>query len=158
MSIYKKLERISDEQGKELLVKLYLLDCCEKCVSFRSSGKLKKNLVVARRFLKGYATNKEIHQAEWELEGEAFGAEYYSDSESEFLFRCDNAIKLDLVRVRLRFRLSNRESRSFLTKMAYFIDSVFSYVEYTPNGIPGREYEQFMCSNLFVRNFGRVNA
>ncbi len=158
MNIYEELERISKQEGKEPLVKRYLLDCCEKYIDFRSSGELEKNLEVARKYLKGHATQKQIHRAEWELEGEAFGVSYYLDDESQFFYKCDHEIKSDLVKVRIKFGLSNKESRCFLEKMAYFIDSVFVYVEYSPNGIPRKEFEQFMCSKLFIRYFGGVNA
>ncbi|MDF1780155.1 MAG: hypothetical protein P1U67_02550 [Alcanivoracaceae bacterium] len=158
MNLFEELERISGQGGKELLIKRYLLDCIEKYVLFRSSGILEKNLRVARLFLKGYATEQQIHHAEWELEGEAFGAEYYSDIESSFSFRCNNEIRSDLVKVRLKLRLSNKESRSYLTDMAYFIDGVFSYVECTANGIPGRQYERFMCQALFTKYFGGANG
>jgi hypothetical protein len=78
MKIINKLQEVSKVGNNHLLVKLYLLDCCKKLIRFRSSGCLSKNLKVGRGFLRGYKTKKQIHKAEWELEGEAFAVEYYS--------------------------------------------------------------------------------
>ncbi len=154
MDLVKKLKKLSEDSNKEKLVKLYLLDCCEKLVRFRTSGCLSTNLIVARRFLKGSATQIQVHRAEWELEGEAFGVELYSKTGARAYFRSDKNIKSDLLRVRISKGLSNQESRKYLEGMAYFIDRVFCHIEYTPNWFFTDDCEEYLCSKLFLRYFG----
>lgn len=154
MNITSKLKKISENPNKEKLVKRYLLDCCEKLVRFRSSGCVSKNLSVARKFLDGYATQKQVHQAEWEIEAEAFGLQYYSQKDAHFYFKADRYIRLDLVKVRISKGLTNPESRKYLEEMAYFIDRVFCHVEYTSNWLFRDSCEQFMCPKLYSRYFG----
>ncbi|MBQ4864790.1 hypothetical protein J8L98_24195 [Pseudoalteromonas sp. MMG013] len=154
MNLAKKLKKISEKPSSEILVKRYLLDCCEKLRRFRSSDCLAKNLLVARKFLRGVATQKQIHQAEWEIEAEAFGAEYFSEKGARVYFRVDKNISADLIKVRISKGLSNRGSRQHLVEMAYFIDRVFCHVEYSSNWLFTEECEQFMCPKLFVKYFG----
>lgn len=153
MNINKELQKISENPSKEKLVKRYLLDCCEKLIRFRSSGCLSKNLLTARKYLKGYANQKQIHQAEWELECEAFGVEYYSEKGVRVYFRVNEHISSDLVKVRISKGLTNKESRKHLEEMAYFIDRVFCHIEYTSNWLFSDECAQFMCPRLFSKYF-----
>lgn len=60
------------------MVKRYLLACCDKLSRFRADEAFAKNMEIARRFLKGFATKKQMYRAQWEIEGQAFGAEHYS--------------------------------------------------------------------------------
>ncbi len=154
MSLETKLRKISEKPNCEILVKRYLLDCCEKLARFRSSDSLLRNLLVARKYLRGVATQKQLHQAEWEIEAQAFGAEYFSEKGARVFFRVDKYISADLVKVRISKGLSNRESRQHLIEMAYFIDRVFCHVEYSGNWLFTEDCEQFMCPKLFVRYFG----
>jgi hypothetical protein len=154
MNIAIELKKISDNPNREKLVKCYLLDCCEKLIRFRSNSCLPKNILLARKFLKGFATPMQIHQAEWEQEGEAFGVEYYSLKEMRFYFRANKGVSTDLVKVRISKGLTNKESRRYLENMAYFIDRVFCHIEYTSNWLFTEQCEQFMCPRLYSKYFG----
>jgi hypothetical protein len=154
MNIATKLKRVSDNPNKEKLVKYYLIDCCEKLIRFRSNSRLPKNILIARKFLKGFATQKQIHQAEWEQEGEAFGVEYYSEKGIWFYFRAKKEVSADLVKVRISKGLTNQESRKYLENMAYFIDHVFCHIEYTSNWLFTEQCEQFLCPRLYSKYFG----
>ncbi|WP_325892429.1 hypothetical protein [Grimontia sp. NTOU-MAR1] len=154
MNIKLELEKVSKNPAKQKIVKHYLLDCCAKLVRFRSSGRLPKNLQIAKKFLSGFANQKEIHQAEWELEGEAFGVEYFSQEGKQFYFRARKDISADLVKVRISKGLSNNASRKYLEDMAYFIDRVFSHIECSSNWLFREECEKFMCPKLYKKYFG----
>ncbi len=154
MNLAEELKKKSDKPSKKIIVKRYLLDCCEKLLRFRSSKCLPKNLLVARKFIRGRATEKQIHQAEWEVEAEAFAAEYFSEKGVQVYFRVDANVRADLVKVRVSKGLTNKESRKYLIEMAYFIDRVFCHIEYTPNWLFTEECEKFMCPKLYKRCFG----
>ncbi|MGF1767069.1 hypothetical protein L4D06_06750 [Enterovibrio makurazakiensis] len=154
MNIKLELEKVSKNPAKQKIVKHYLLDCCAKLVRFRSSGRLPKNLQIAKKFLSGFANQKEIHQAEWELEGEAFGVEYFSQEGIQFYFRARKDISADLVKVRISKGLSNNASRKYLEDMAYFIDHVFGHIECSSNWLFREECEQFMCPRIYSKYFG----
>lgn len=155
MNILIKLKKKSENPNSEKLVKYYLLDCCEKLIRFRSSSCLSNNIPLARKFIKGFATQKKIHQAEWEQEGEAFGVEYYSSIEKDtpFYFRAKKEISSDLVKVRISKGLNNKESRKHLSDMAYFIDGVFCHIAFTSNWLFSEQSEQFLCPMLYTKYF-----
>jgi len=155
MNIHEKLELFSKSHKNEMLIKIYLLECCKKYEKYRSKGTLTKGLVIAKRFLRGYVKWKELHDIEWFLEGEAFGLEFYGMGETSYRPKLDKYQRLDLIKVRLSCCLSHRESIVYLTNLAYFIDSVFSYVGNSSNGIPPVKYAQFMCPNIFRKRFGK---
>lgn len=155
MNLTNKLRLISRNKSKEALVKRYLLDCCEKLIRFRSGDCLPKNLKVARNFLRGVATKKQIHQSKWEIEGDAFGTEYYSAKGIRVYFRANKDVKADLIRVRISTGLDNRGSRKYLIEMAYFIDYVFCHIQFSSNWLFEESCEKFMCPRLFKRYFGK---
>ena len=154
MKLVDELRQISQQPNNETLLKRFLLDCCEKLLRFRSSDCLPKNLAIARLYLKGMATQKHIHQAGWEIEGDAFGAEYFSDKDARFYFRTDKNIRADLVQIRISTGLNNVDSRRYLIDMAYFIDRVFCYVEHSSSWLFREECEQFICPKLYQKYFG----
>lgn len=131
------------------------MSCCERLIRYRSGECLPKNLKVAKRFLIGLATKKEMHKAEWEIEGQAFGTEYYSEKGIRFYFRADKNVKSDLLKVRISEGLGNAEARRYLINMAYFIDSAFCYIQFTGNWFIKDNYENFLCPRLFERYFGK---
>ncbi len=155
MNVHEKLVSLSKNRRNEILIKLYLLECCKKYEKFRSKGTLTRGLAIAKRFLRGYAKWNELHDVEWFLEGEAFGLEFYGMGETSYWPKLDKYQRLDLIKVRLSCSLSNRESVGYLTNLAYFIDYVFSYVGNSENRIPPEEYAQFMCPNIFRKYFGK---
>jgi hypothetical protein len=154
MNINKALQNVAENSDKEKLIKLYLLDCCEKLVRFRSRGCLAKNLLIARRFVNGFANYKTINRASWQMEGDAFGTEFFSEAGVQVYFRVNKSISADLLKVRISKGLTNKESRRYLIEMAYFISRVFSHVEYPPNWLFGDKCEQFMCPRLYSKYFG----
>ncbi|MFC3151476.1 hypothetical protein ACFOEK_10600 [Litoribrevibacter euphylliae] len=154
MNVYQHLVNLSASRNNIISIKLYLLDCCAKYQGFRSSSKLSDGLIVAKKYLRNAAKRMDVHDVEWILEAEAFAAEFYSHKDFSIRYKNHENIRKDLARVRLTKRLGNVEARTYLTRMAYFIDSVFSYVEYTSNGIPNQEYEEFFCPVLFNKYFG----
>lgn len=154
MNLTNKLRLINQNKSKEILVKRYLLDCCVKLIRFRSGECLPKNLKVARNFLRGVATKKQIHQSEWEIEGNAFGTEYYSEQGVRVYFRVNKDFKADLVQVRISKGLNNRDSRKYLIEMAYFIDYVFCHIQFSSDWLFEESCDQFMCPRLFERYFG----
>ncbi len=154
MNLNSKLKSISQNKSKEFLVKHYLLDCCERLLRFRSGECLPKNIKIARNFLRGVATKKQIHQSEWEIEGNAFGTEYYFEQGSRVYFRVNKEVKADLVQVRLSKALNKRDSSKLLIEMAYFIDHVFCHIKLSSNWLFAESCEQFLCPRLFKRYFG----
>lgn len=154
MSIIPRLIRLDEQPGKRHLVKRYLLDCCEQLLMFRSGDCLPRNLKVARAFLKGRASAKQMHRAEWEIEGNAFAADHYAQKDSQFFFRADINVKSDLQRVRISTGLNAKLARKHLVDMAYFIDHVFCYVQNSSNWLFEESAEAFMCPRLFRRYFG----
>jgi hypothetical protein len=154
MSIVSKLNTIRLNRSKETLVKRYLLACCYKLLRFRGGSCLPKNLEIAKKFLRRRATQKQMHQAVWEVEGQAFGADHYSEDRVRFYFRADKNIKHDLLQLRISSGLGNVEARKRLIDMAYFIDSVFCHIQFSSNWFIKDEYEAFLCPILFRRFFG----
>lgn len=153
MNKIKKLKKISENPSKEVLVKKYLLRCCVKLIRFRSDGTLAHNLQIAQRFLKGFATDKQMNRAEWNMEGQAFGAEHYSRKGIRFYFRADKEVRRALIKVRISKGLNNNDSRKYLTDMAYFIDSVFCHIAHANNWFFEDKDERFLCPRLFQRYF-----
>jgi hypothetical protein len=153
MNVYEELESLSKDCKNEILIKSYLLGCCKKYERFRSKGTLTKGVVIAKRFLKGYAKWKELHDIEWFLEGEAFGLEFYGMGETSYWPKLSKYDRADLINVRLSCCLTHRESVAYLTNLAYFIDSVIGYVGYSANGVPPKKYAKFMCPVLFKKHF-----
>lgn len=154
MNVLKQLEIIKKDKNKAKLVKRYLLDSCTKLTRFRSGDSFDRNIKVAKSFLKGVATKKQMHQAEWEIEGNAFGTEYYSEAGVRVYFRVNENVRKDLIQVRISTGLNNKESRVYLKEMAYFIDYVFCYIQYPDNWLFEESHEKFLCPRLFKRYFG----
>lgn len=128
MNLLKQLEVIKQDKNKKQLVKRYLLESCTKLSRFRSGEIFDRNIQVAKSFLKGVATKKQMHQAEWEIEGNAFGTDYYSEAGIRVYFRVNENVRKDLIQVRISTGLKNKESKEYLKEMAYFIDQVFCHI------------------------------
>jgi hypothetical protein len=154
MNLLKQLEVIKKDKNKEHLIKRYLLESCSNLSRFRSGESFNKNMKVAKSFLKGVATKKQMHQAEWEIEGDAFGTEYYSEAGVRVYFRVNENVRKDLIQVRISKGLNNKESRGYLKEMAYFIDQVFCYVQWSGDWLFDDGAEKFLCPRLFKRYFG----
>lgn len=101
MNLLKQLEVIKKDKNKEHLVKRYLLESCSKLSRFRSGASFSKNMEIAQKFLNGIATKKQMHQAEWEIEGDAFGTEYYSEAGIRVYFIVNEDVRKDLIKVRI---------------------------------------------------------
>jgi hypothetical protein len=153
MNLLNELKSKSLIEGKELLVKRYLLACCEKLKRFRSGDRLTDNLEIAKKFLTGVANKKQMHRAAWEIEGYAFGTEYYSYRPIRFYFRANKNVRSDLKKVQISKGLRNNEAREYLVEMAYFIDVVFCHVEYSSNWLFKEKDEKFLCPKLYKRYF-----
>lgn len=154
MSILKQLDVIRHDKHKERVVKRYLLESCSKLSRFRSDASFKKNMKIATLFLKGVATKKQMHQAEWEIEGAAFGTEHYSEAGVRVYSRARPNLHKDLIQVRISTGLTNTEARAHLIQMAYFIDHVFCHIHLKENWLFDDEAEKFLCPRLFKRYFG----
>lgn len=154
MNLINKLKIIRENENKEMLVKRYLLECCDKLTRFRSDKCFAKNLKIAKNFLQGTATKKQIHQAEWKIEAHAFRAEFYSEKSAPPYFIADEHIKADLIKIRISKGLSNSDSKKYLIEMAYFIDHVFCHIEHSSNWQFSESDQQFLCPRTFKRYFG----
>jgi len=156
MNLLKRLEVIKKDKNKEHLIKRYLLESCSNLSRFRSGESFNKNMKVAKSFLKGVATKKQMHQAEWEIEGNAFGTEYYSEAGISVYFRVNENVRKDLIQVRISSGLKNKESKVYLKEMAYFIDQVFCYVQWSGDWLFDDAANKFLCPRLFKRYFGDI--
>ena len=67
------------------------------------------------------------------MEAEAFEAEYYSDKNMLEFYWVDENIRNDLVFLKASMTIENKESEIYIIDMAYFINCVFSHIEYTSN-------------------------
>ena len=155
MNIGEKLIKLNENHDKHYLIKLYLLACCEKYAKYRTSGNLSKGLKVAKKYIKGHATWKQIHDCEWLLEGEAFGIEYYESGELHIGVPIDQYMLNDLKKVRVCERLSYKEAIQYLEDLAYFIDAVFCYCSHELNRVPSIKYNKFYNKKLFNRYFNK---
>jgi hypothetical protein len=153
MTIYEKLKLISEDEKKEKLVKYYLLACTEKYVGYRSKGTVSKAIHTAKKCMKGFERWEKLHDLEWLIEAEAFEVDHYIVGVTSYWPRLSAQTKSDLLKIRLRYNLCHRESLLYLRDLAYFIDSVFVYVAFSKNGIPNKQYEQYMCPKLFKHYF-----
>ena len=154
MNVLKQLEVIKKDKNKEHLIKRYLLESCTKLARFRTGESFSRNMKVAKRFLKGVATKKQMHQAEWEIEGDAFGTDYYSEEGVTVYFSVNENLRKDLIQVRISAGLKNKESKVYLKEMAYFIDQVFCYVQWSGDWLFDDTAYKFLCPRLFKRYFG----
>lgn len=154
MNVLKQLEVIKKDKNKEFLIKRYLLENCTKLTRFRSGESFGRNMKVAKSFLKGVTTKKQMHRAEWEIEGDAFGTDYYSEAGARVYFRVNENVRKDLIQVRISKGLKNKESKVYLKEMAYFIDQVFCYVQWSGDWLFSDSANQFLCPRLFKRYFG----
>ena len=154
MNVLKELEVIKKDKNKEYFIKRYLLESCVKLSRFRSGESFSRNMKVARSFLKGVATKKQMHQAEWEIEGNAFSTEYYSEAGTSVYFRVNEDVRKDLIHVRISTGLKNKESKDYLKEMAYFINHAFCFIQYPGNWLFDEGAEKFLCPRLFKRYFG----
>ncbi len=153
MNIYEKLRVLSNNPSKEKKVKLYLLACCERFVPYRSKGNLEKGIRLAKLSLRGHQKRKAINDILWVLEAEAFEVDHYIIGIADWPRLC-NETRIDLVKIRCRYQLKNRESLTHLRDVAYFVDLALRCVIFTDNDIPDEEYNNFMCPILFKRCFG----
>ena len=103
--------------------------------------------------IKGVSTKKQMRQAVWEIEGDAFGAEYYAKAGVRVYFRVNDNVRKDLLQVRIATGLNNKDARKYLISMAYFIDSVFCHIEYPTDWCFTEADEKFLCPRLFKRYF-----
>lgn len=71
-------------------------------------------------------------------------------------FRVDANIRRDLLQVVIAKGLGNIEAREYLVEMAYFIDEVFSYLNYSSSWFFNHTAEKFLCPRLFKRYFHSV--
>ena len=155
MNIGEKLIKLNENNDKHYLIKLYLLMCCKKHAKYRSSGNLTKGLNVAKKYIKGHATWKQIHDYEWLLEGEAFGIGFYESGEFGIKFSIDQYMLNDLKKIRICERLSHKKAIQYLEDLAYFIDAVFCYCSNESNGLPNIDYSQFYNKELYNRYFNK---
>lgn len=154
MNVLERLEIIKKDKNKECLVKRYLLENCLKLSRFRTGESFARNMKIANSFLKGVATKKQMHQAEWEIEGDAFGTDYYSEKGAKVYFRVNEDVRKDLIQIRISTGLKNKESKEYLKEMAYFIDQVFCHIQYSSNWLFDDSANKFLCPRLFKRYFG----
>ena len=154
MNVLKQLEVIKKDKNKEYLIKRYLLESCAKLSRFRSGESFSRNMKVAKSFINGVATKKQMHKAEWEIEGDAFGTDYYSEEGVRVYFRVNENVRKDLIQVRISKGLKNKESKVYLKEMAYFIDQVFCHIHHSSNWLFDDAANQFLCPRLFKRYFG----
>lgn len=153
MTIYEKLKVLSDNPSKEYKVKLYLLACCEKFVLYRSRGNLEIGIKLAKLYSRGYKKRNAINDILWVLEAEAFEVDHYIIGIAEWPRLCIETRK-DLVKIRCRYQMKNKESLIYLRDIAYFVDLALRCVIFTDNDIPDEKYNNFMCPILFNRRFG----
>lgn len=160
MKIIDKLKVISKNKNKEVLVKRYLLDCCEKSIRFRSSRVLPDNLSVARNYLRRRASSDKLFRALWLIEGEAFSTEDFFKPnifliKSKLRFYSEQKhISNDLLRIRISKGLTHLEAQEYLHELAYFIDQAFTCTWRIPEWFFNEKNEKFMCPRLFLRYFG----
>ncbi|KAF7783530.1 hypothetical protein PRUB_a3320 [Pseudoalteromonas rubra] len=96
-----------------------------------------------------------MHQSGWEIEGNAFGTEYYFERGLRAYFKANKHVKSDLIKVRFSTGLNHKESSKHLIDLAYFIDAVFCHVQYSSCWFFKENSEKFMCPRLFERYFGK---
>lgn len=154
MEIHKRLQELNSDGSNLPKIKKYLIDCCSKYAKYRSSGNLEGGIQVAKRFISGRATWRELHRPEWILEGEAFGVEFYIDGPGYFRFHPNKFMLSDLKKIRLGERLSQEDAKKYLLSLSYFIVYVFSYCYRAPRDLPGQSYSKFLCPVLFKERFG----
>ena len=153
MEVYEKIVKLNHDSSNYRQLQRYLLACCASYKKYRSSGDLENGLNVASKYIDGRETWKKLHRYEWELEGEAFGIEYYIDGINYFKYHPDKAMLLDLRKIRIQKRLNQDEALEYLDSLAYFIVYVFSYCYRASNDLPPQKYAQFLCPKLFNRFF-----
>lgn len=153
MNVLKQLAVIKKDKNKEGLIKRYLLESCIKLSRFRHGESFSRNIKVAKRFLKGVSTKKQMHQAVWEVEGEALGVGYYSEQGVSVYFKVNEDVRKDLIQVRISKGLNNKGAREYLKDMAYFIESVFYHIQHSENWLFDDSANKFLCPRLFNRYF-----
>ncbi len=154
MNIYEQLEELSRVDKNVPQVKRYLLACCGKYIKYRSSGNLETGIGVAKRFIAGYASQKQLRDCEWVLEGEAFGVSFYIEPMVEGQFSIDTEMLNDLRKVRISERLTHKEAVEYLELLAYFIDDVICYCLWTSDEFIQSKFRQFLSPQLFKIYFG----
>jgi hypothetical protein len=108
----------------------------------------------AKKYLTGQISWKHFHKAEYIVEGEAFGIEFYKDGVHYFKFHPDKAMLKDLQRIRIQQRMSHKDALQFLESLAYFATYVLSYIYRAPDDLPPENYSKFLCPKLYERYFG----
>ena len=157
MEVYKKLELLNQNNAKKLQIAMYLLACSRKYIKYNSSGYLEQGIKVVKRFLKGHATWKQLHEYEYSLEAESFGVEYYRLGYIFYKIHPDKELKHDLMRVRLGEGLTHEEAKQYLELLLQFIVYVFEYSYRPIKSIKYfKRYEQFLCPVIFKKYFGNL--
>jgi hypothetical protein len=153
MNVIQKLSIINNNPNKKLLVKRYLLACCEKFVPYRSRGNLDNGIKLAKKYLQGHKKEREIRQVLWVIEAEAFEIDHYIVGVNRYWPKLRKETQLDLLKTRLRYHLTNQEALYFLRDVSYFVDYTLACVLFSDNDIPKEEDNRFMCPILFNRYF-----
>ncbi|MGB3621903.1 MAG: hypothetical protein WBA20_11195 [Ketobacter sp.] len=156
MNIYTEVSALNQDEKNRKKIQRYLLSCCKKYEAFRSGRNFKYGLLSASKYIDGRISWKEFHKYEWELEGEAFGIEFYRSRIPYFLFHPDKSMLADLKKIRIQKGMSHIVAIEYLEALAYFIVYVLSYCYRAPGDLPPNEYSKFMCPILFKKYFNNV--
>lgn len=154
MALFAQLEQLKKDPANHKQIKRFLLANCQKLQRFRCNPCLSRNLLIAYQFIENKASEEQMHRAEWEIEGMAFGVEYgICREDKSFALRPDKYISRDLRMIRISTGLDNRSARHYLKDIAYFIDRVFCFVQSSRCWFFKAPDERFLCRRLFQRFF-----
>lgn len=135
----------------------YFLACCRRIWKLIPHEESRRGVEVAELFLAGLATDADVQDAQWYVEGIAFLLDYNSDpAEVEHLVEKAGEIPEAERRSMLHppDSLADLSLREVLKRAAYFAHYAVNYHHLLPRGNPPSNYVPFLSPTLLRETFG----
>lgn len=146
------------EAELECQLQRYYLACCRAIWRLLPQEGSRRGIEVAERYVEGLATEEELSEADYNVEGGAFNIDYNVDPEEvKRLVEGVEAIPREELRQLLHPPETRIPPRELLKRAAYFADFAVIYANLTPKE-PGLSNVPFLSPKIFREMFGEQKS
>jgi hypothetical protein len=148
-----------DEATLVPMLHRYFVACCRRIWRLLPQEGSRRGIEVAERYLAGGATDEELSEVNWDVEGAAFNIDYSRQPEAIERWVAEvQAIPKEEIAAMLNPPgvMRDIDARKLLKQAAYFADYAMIYPHVTPKrGVPAG-YSAFLSADLLREQFGRL--
>lgn len=139
----------SDSTFETELHRFYLA-CCRAIWPLLLDGETRKGVEIAEQWLEGIASDSDLNECDYHVEGAAFGIDYKCSPEElqSWISVVDAIPRHELESMLHSHHVDQRDSYVLLKSAAYFAHFAIIYPAITPKGLPPHGYHQFLSPQL----------